>query len=43
MIKKSGNKWVLYTKDGKRKLGTHTSRDEAVAQEKAINIAERKK
>lgn len=43
MIKKSGNKWILYTKDGKRKLGTHISREEAKAQEKAINIAERKK
>lgn len=36
MIKNSGNKWILYTKDGKRKLGTHATREEAVAQERAI-------
>lgn len=37
MIKKSGNKWILYTKDGKRKLGTHTTRKEAEAQERAVH------
>lgn len=37
MIKKSGNKWILYTKDGKRKLGTHATRAEALAQEKAVH------
>lgn len=36
MIKKSGSRWILYTKDGKRKLGTHTTREEALAQERAI-------
>lgn len=36
VIKKSGKKWILYTKDGKRKLGTHDTREEAVAQERAI-------
>lgn len=36
MIKKSGKKWILYTKDGKRKLGTHDTREEALAQERAI-------
>lgn len=36
MIKKSGKKWVLWTKDGKRKLGTHATRAEALAQERAI-------
>ncbi len=30
MIKKSGNKWIVYTKDGKRKLGTCSTREEAV-------------
>lgn len=35
-IKKEGSKWVLYTKDGKRKLGTHDTRSEAVDQEAAI-------
>jgi len=42
LIKKSGNKWILYTKDGKRKLGTHASREEALQQERAVNIADRK-
>lgn len=37
VIKKSGNKWILYTKDGKRKLGTHSTRAEALAQEKAVH------
>lgn len=36
VIKKSGKKWILYTKDGKRKLGTHDTREEALAQERAI-------
>ncbi len=36
MIKKVGNKWVLYTKDGKRVLGTHSTKREALAQERAI-------
>lgn len=30
MIKKSGSRWVVYTKDGKRKLATCFSREEAV-------------
>lgn len=42
MIKKSGNKWILYTKDGKRKLGTHSTREEAVAQERAIRAGKDK-
>lgn len=36
MIKKVGNKWVLFTKSGKRKLGTHNSKAAAQKQEKAI-------
>lgn len=36
MIRKRGDKYVLLSKDGKRVLGTHDTRDEAVAQEKAI-------
>lgn len=35
-IKKENGKWVLYTKDGKRKLGTHESKEEALAQERVI-------
>ena len=42
-IRKVGNKWVLYTKNGKRRLGTHDTKKEAKAQETAINIAKHKK
>lgn len=30
---------MLYTKDGTRKLGTHTTKKEALGQEAAINIS----
>ena len=43
MIKKEGSKWVLYTKDGKKRLGTHKSRAKAIAQEHAINISKARK
>ena len=43
MIKKVGNKYILFTKDGKRKLGIHDTRKEAEAQEVAINISKSKK
>lgn len=39
MIKKVGKKWYLYTKDGSRILGRHTSRTSAERQEAAINIS----
>jgi hypothetical protein len=39
MIKKEGDKYVLYTADGKRKLGTHHSHADAERQEAAINIS----
>jgi len=39
-IVKSGNKWLLKTKDGSRTLGTHSSRDKALAQERAIKASE---
>lgn len=39
MIKKVGTKWVLYTHDGKRVLGTHKTKKEAASQEAAINIS----
>jgi hypothetical protein len=35
-IRHEGGKWVLYTKDGSKKLGSHNTEAEAVAQEKAI-------
>lgn len=43
MIKKSGSRWILYSKDGKRKLGTHATRGEALAQERAIMANKGKK
>jgi hypothetical protein len=36
MIKKQGAKFVLYSSDGKKKLGEHTTRKDALAQERAI-------
>lgn len=39
MIKKVGKKWYLYTKDGKRILGRHTTRIQAEKQESAIHIS----
>lgn len=30
IIRKEGNVWVIYTHDGKKKLGTFTSKDAAV-------------
>jgi hypothetical protein len=36
MIKQCGTKWCLYTKDGKKVLGRHKTRQGAEAQEKAI-------
>jgi hypothetical protein len=42
MIRKEGKEWVLYTSDGKKVLGRHTSRKKAIAQEIAINIEKHK-
>lgn len=39
MIKQVGKKWVLFTKDGSRRLGTHDSKVDAQAQEAAIEIS----
>lgn len=39
MIKHVGDKWILYTKDGSKKLGTHDSEAEALAQERAIEAS----
>lgn len=39
MIRKRGKKFYLYTHDGKRILGRHATREQAVAQERAINIS----
>ena len=40
MIKKVGSSWVLYTHDGSRVLGKHSSREGAVKQEQAIKASE---
>jgi hypothetical protein len=39
MIERKGREWVLKTKDGKKVLGTHPSRESAMAQERAIEIS----
>ena len=43
MIRKQGNKYVLYTSDGSRVLGTHESRTQAEAQERAIKLSKLRK
>lgn len=40
MIRKEGNKYILYTKDGKKKLGEHSSLKKAQKQEKAIQYSQ---
>ena len=36
VVKKSGSKWVLKSKDGKKTLGRHGSKEKALRQERAI-------
>lgn len=36
MIKQEDGKWKLYTADGKKLLGTHDTKEEAIDQEAAI-------
>ncbi len=43
MIKKQGGKWVLYSSDGKKKLGEHNTKEEALRQERAIQISKQKR
>jgi hypothetical protein len=38
MIERKGREWVLKTKDGKKVLGTHPSKESAMTQERAIQI-----
>src|SRR6185369_3044262 len=38
MIKHEGDKWVLYSHDGSKKLGEHDTKADAEKQEAAINI-----
>ena len=36
MIKKVGNKWILYSKDGKKKLGEFKTKADALKRERQI-------
>lgn len=42
IIKKQGNNYNVYTKDGKKKLGTHKSKKSAQKQLAAIEISKHK-
>lgn len=42
-IRKQGSKYKLYTKDGSKVLGTHDTKEEALAQERAIMASKKKK
>ena len=39
MIKKVGNKWVVYGKDGGKRLGTHDTKEKALKQLRAIEMS----
>jgi len=39
MIRKRGNKWVVLDKKGKKTLGTHPTKEKALAQLRAIEIS----
>lgn len=43
MIRKEGDKYVLYTKDGKKKLGTFSTRKAAEEREKEVIYFKNKK
>ena len=43
MIRKEGDKYILYTKDGKRRLGVHDTRKDAERQERVIEMQKHKK
>ena len=43
MIKKKGKKYILYTSDGSRILGEHSSKEDAMKQEQAIQISKAKR
>ena len=38
VIKKQKSKWILYTKDGKRKLGEFKTKKEALKRERQIQF-----
>lgn len=39
MIRKRGNKWVVLDKKGKKVLGTHSTKEKALSQLRAIEIS----
>ena len=39
MIKHIGRKWVLFDSKGERVLGRHDTKEDALRQERAINIS----
>ena len=41
MIVQKGSKWILYTRDGSRVLGTHSSHRDAMKQEWAIRASQK--
>lgn len=43
VVRRHGDQWELWTKDGKRRLGTHSSAREAYAQEYAIQKSEERR
>ncbi len=43
MIKKIGSKWVLYDSKGTRVLGRHDTKEEALKQERAIQLSKARK
>lgn len=43
MIRKEGKKWILYSRDGSKRLGIHPSKEKAAAQERAINYSKAKR
>jgi hypothetical protein len=43
MIRKEGSKWVLRTRDGKKILGKHDTKEGAQAQETAILLSKKKR
>lgn len=38
MIKKEGNQWKLYSKDGSKVLSSHDTKEEAEHREKQVNF-----
>ena len=38
VIKKQGYKWILFTRDGKRKLGEFRTKKEAIKRERQIQF-----